>query len=195
MFRNSSFRGPPGRPPVYRYFLAFLLPGATRATVDDTRRRYGLRRKLVPTARLHKTLVVSEDYDEPQPRLASRAMTAMDGLALGSCTVSLDTLYCTDGWAGLAPRRRLSDLAYVQRCIERCVTAAGFPVRHRFRFNPHVTLAYGHGAGPTLHIPPIGWAPDEVVLIESWVGRTRYRVLGRWPLGNGVVPIQHGLAF
>jgi len=46
---------------------------------------------------------------------------------------------------------------------------------------PHLTLLYGNHQ-ITQDIEPITWTVREFVLVHSLLGRTRYIVLGRWPL-------------
>jgi len=47
---------------------------------------------------------------------------------------------------------------------------------------PHVTINY---AGDRLRggkMAPIGWTVDEILLVESVVGRATHIAHGRWPL-------------
>lgn len=60
--------------------------------------------------------------------------------------------------------------------------SAGFPFVGGRSFRPHVTLAYSQCHHPEIPVPPVSWVAREFVLIESWQGRTHYRLLGRWPL-------------
>ena len=45
-----------------------------------------------------------------------------------------------------------------------------------------MTVAYRNGSSSTQPIDPVGWTVDELVLIDSHVGRSRHVVLGRWKL-------------
>lgn len=51
------------------------------------------------------------------------------------------------------------------------------------RFTPHVTTAYSSKQLAPQFIEPITWEVTELVLIHSFVGRTKYEELGRWGLG------------
>ena len=51
-------------------------------------------------------------------------------------------------------------------------------------FTPHITLSYDkHEVEEEALIAPIKWTVREFVLIKSFIGKGRYEVLGRWPLG------------
>jgi len=49
-------------------------------------------------------------------------------------------------------------------------------------FNPHVTLLYDQQSIPEGPINPISWMVDEIVLVRSEVGATKYEKLGSWKL-------------
>ena len=49
-------------------------------------------------------------------------------------------------------------------------------------FKPHMTLLYGPGKIPLRAIEPLRIMFDELFLIHSERGLTRYNMLGRWPL-------------
>ncbi|HEY2344539.1 MAG TPA: 2'-5' RNA ligase family protein [Xanthomonadaceae bacterium] len=53
-------------------------------------------------------------------------------------------------------------------------------------YTPHLTLLYGDRlpASP-IAVEPIVWAVGEMVLVHSLLGRSEYRILGRWPLVAG----------
>ncbi len=51
------------------------------------------------------------------------------------------------------------------------------------RFTPHVTIAYSSKQLAPQPIEPLVWQVTDLVLIHSFVGRTKYEELGRWGLG------------
>lgn len=53
---------------------------------------------------------------------------------------------------------------------------------------PHLTLAYGSSARPFEEIETIRIEADSFQLIHSERGRTRYNVLGSWPLPAAARP-------
>ncbi len=58
----------------------------------------------------------------------------------------------------------------------------GFRIGRNSSFELHITLAYAKEEVGEVPIEPIISGVDELVLIHSLVGQTKYRVLGRWPL-------------
>ncbi len=49
-------------------------------------------------------------------------------------------------------------------------------------FNPHITLLYDRQGIEEESVSPVSWLVDEIVLIHSEVGDTKYHELGRWKL-------------
>ena len=51
-------------------------------------------------------------------------------------------------------------------------------------FNPHLTLAYSRTHVTPTPIPPVRWRARSFVLVQSFVGQTRYAIRGQWPLSG-----------
>ncbi|MDB5430601.1 MAG: 2-5 ligase [Caulobacter sp.] len=49
-------------------------------------------------------------------------------------------------------------------------------------FEPHMTVAYSRTTVEERAITPIRWRAASLVLVQSFVGQTRYAIRGRWPL-------------
>jgi 2'-5' RNA ligase len=47
---------------------------------------------------------------------------------------------------------------------------------------PHMTLIYGSSTLQRQPVSPLQWRVQELVLVESLIGRSQHRHLGRWPL-------------
>jgi 2'-5' RNA ligase len=47
---------------------------------------------------------------------------------------------------------------------------------------PHITINYRGDRQNAQKMPPIGWTVDEIILMESIVGKTTHVEHGRWPL-------------
>lgn len=52
------------------------------------------------------------------------------------------------------------------------------------KFSPHITLLYDRQNIPEEPVDPISWVADEVVLVRSEVGVTKYERIGCWKLGG-----------
>lgn len=50
------------------------------------------------------------------------------------------------------------------------------------KFHPHLTLLYDKRSGIQASVDPVTWTANEIVLVCSEVGRTRYHHLGAWKL-------------
>lgn len=59
---------------------------------------------------------------------------------------------------------------------------SGLPAHPLKPISPHVTLAWDHLQLPEQPITPIALPVQEVALVHSHVGKSRYDILGRWKL-------------
>ena len=75
----------------------------------------------------------------------------------------------------------VAGLMAFQAALGEALQHAAVPVP-RGHFKPHVTLLYDRGGFAPRAVEPITWTVREFVLIHSWLGKTRYDELGRWPL-------------
>ncbi|WP_420997996.1 2'-5' RNA ligase family protein [Cupriavidus sp. 30B13] len=78
----------------------------------------------------------------------------------------------------------LDELIRLEQRLGDALRGTGLRVS-RARFTPHLTLLYDEVRCDRRAIGPITWTVREFVLIHSWLGKTRYEVKGRWPLGDG----------
>ena len=52
------------------------------------------------------------------------------------------------------------------------------------KFNPHLTLLYDERTIPEEPVEPVSWVVEEIVLVFSEVGATKYERPRRWQLGG-----------
>jgi 2'-5' RNA ligase len=50
------------------------------------------------------------------------------------------------------------------------------------KFHPHLTLLYDKQSSIKASVNPVTWTAEEIVLVCSEVGRTKYHRLGAWKL-------------
>ena len=50
-------------------------------------------------------------------------------------------------------------------------------------YTPHLTLLYGDRFVADHPVEPVGWTVHEFVLVHSLLGRSRYLLVARFPLG------------
>lgn len=174
--------------PRDRVFFGVLPPAGVARRAHDlagTLMRYGRTDgALRPEGVLHVSLMpMGKQLAEPQSSGLIEALLARAGaVKQRPFAVSLNRV---EAW-GRARRKRpvvavggdgIVGLETLHRNL-----AAALGLRERANFNPHMTLLYGRGPAEPLPIAPIGWTVREFVLIHSFVGLTRYKILGRLPL-------------
>jgi len=180
---------------LYRYFLALPVPRGVAGKMVALRESFGLTVSPVGMDRLHMTLCLSDDFPEPQPRFAERVERALADFPLPECSVSLDTIAGGHGPVVLLANHERGGVRELQRMLSRRLASHGISAREGARFSPHVTLAYDRSFTTSRAVDPISWHPDEVVLVESWVGRTQHLRVGSWDLGTAPVNEQTSFGF
>lgn len=78
----------------------------------------------------------------------------------------------------------LRGLQTLQEDLANRARVAGFPVRVRAGFEPHMTLLYDRHPLVAQPAGPFAWTAHDFVLIHSFIGERRHEVLGRWPLSG-----------
>ncbi|GAA0625451.1 2'-5' RNA ligase [Brevundimonas kwangchunensis] len=190
------FSTPAGEAPkqatIERLFFGLMLPEtpaqAAVEVLEESRREQGLRGQPIRKDRLHITLIHIGDYENALPqRIVDEALNAGASLALPAFDVIFDRETSFSGAPGRYPHilsgaEGLDALKAFRSELLKAVIRHGVKPLSRQDFNPHVTLSYADRRLPERPIPPIGWRPEEFVLIHSEVGRSIYHTLGRWPL-------------
>ncbi|MCO5398832.1 RNA 2',3'-cyclic phosphodiesterase [Ralstonia soli] len=179
--------------PAHRVFLAIKPDADTAARiaqrVEQLRPVVGFKGKALRPERLHVTLHHLGDFVQPPPEdLIARTRQAAAGLALPPFDVAFDQVVSFHGRRDHRPfvllgGEGVAELMTFQAVLGEALQHAGVPVP-RGHFKPHVTLLYDRGGFAPKAVEPISWTVREFVLIHSWLGKTRYDELGRWPL-NG----------
>ncbi|WP_374943678.1 2'-5' RNA ligase family protein [Sphingomonas sp.] len=135
--------------------------------------------------RLHITLFILADLVQVPPGLLHALHGVGASIDCGPVQMALDVAHGSSRAVALRPARRDPALAALRARIADEARAHGLAERAGYRFAPHMTLGYGDVAPFSRAIAPVGWTADELVLIDSQVGRTRHHMLGRWPLDGG----------
>jgi len=149
---------------------------------------------LRPVSHLHVTLLSLGDYSELEDEAVRRAMRGCEAVAAISHAFDLEfnRMVCWRGNRARIPlvltqeRRSLPlDALYQNTVIQLHRQGFGLPKK---RFTPHVTTSYNRRSFPAEIVPATRWRTEELVLIHSFVGLTKYVELGRWRLGEPVMP-------
>ncbi|NUO73845.1 MAG: RNA 2',3'-cyclic phosphodiesterase [Frateuria sp.] len=187
---QPSLAGLAAPQPTDRLFFAVMppVPLAQRiaALAQELRERLALRGKPRPTSHLHVTLHHLGDFAGVPQRLVESACAAAAGVALVPFEGSFDRVGSFAGRAGKNPFVLLGNhagggMAGLHATLGTRLAAAGL-VRRERAFVPHVTLLYDARTVAPQPVETLAWPVHEFLLIHSLLGRTEYRVLGRWPL-------------
>jgi len=178
--------------PRFRYFFAFRPNAGLAARLAALAVAAGQDRRRVRTDRLHLTLCVIGETLVRDPFLAARARAALTGAGLASFPIGLGRI---GGGPGGAAARAIGWRDGIQgfyRALVRRIAGHGLaPIYRMSGLRPHVTLGYDPCAFEPFTIRH-EWFPDELLLIESELGRTIHNVVCRWPLSP---PLQGLLQF
>ena len=190
---QSSLGGFAAPHPTDRLFFAAMPPPEVAERVatlaGGLREPLGLRGRPRPTGHLHVTLHHLGDFAGLPQQRVDGACAAAEGVAVPSFEARFDRVGSFRGRPGKHPFVLLGEedstgLARLYESLGTRLAAAGL-ARPERGFVPHVTLLYDARTIAPRPIEPLGWTVREFLLIHSLLGRTEYRVLGRWSLPAG----------
>jgi 2'-5' RNA ligase len=169
-------------PFFYRYFFAFRPNLIQRCWLESIATAAGQSARRIQAEYFHLTLFVIAELAHRDDFVTSRATSALARQALFSCPFWLGRLRGGRNGARLEAVGRQGEIQAFYRMLVALVAARGLvPLHRKSGLNPHVTLGYD----PCTVVPmqlPFEWIPDELLLIESEVGKGIHNVLARWPL-------------
>jgi len=165
----------------HRLFFAVRPPdGAVRYIIEE-QRRFGPGHAVRPE-HLHLTTVIVNDHEMFPAGIAARMCAIGDAIAADRFPIILDQVAASHRSVVMVPSERLNAFHAFQRRLAGAMMRAGLGQRHNWRFSPHVTLLYRHGAPLRQWTDALSWTATEFLLIHSLLGLTRHEVLARWPL-------------
>lgn len=130
---------------------------------------------------LHVTLMLLFDLHNAPPAWLPAVAAALDSLAEPPFPLSFDRIENRRA-VTLRTRDPLTEARAFQAALVRHLLAAHAPMMLGTTPEPHVTINYAGDRLRAERIAPIGWTVDEILLVESVVGKTTHVVHGRWPL-------------
>jgi len=174
-----------------RLFFA-LMPDATAASRTSRLahrlcRDLGLTGRPLAIGRFHVSLLHIGDYAGTPPDIVRKSRAAAEGVTLRPFTVSFDRAASFKGRPGHHPYVLLGGEGVARvSALRRTLCAAAMKVGLRRRtpseIMPHMTLLYDAHYVEELAVEPVSWSVQEFVLIHSLLRRSKYELLGRWPL-------------
>lgn len=179
-------------PPAFRYFLGFRPDPPLRARLAALQPRAGQHERRVAPPRLHLTLCTIAETATSDAAIVTRTAAAIAGCLPEAPPIRLGRVHARATGAEVVTRgSRREVCAFYDAAAARLRSRGIEPLHRRAGLRPHVTLGYEACAFAPFDIAA-WWLPDELLLIESHVGRGVHAVLLRLPLAP---PAQASFAF
>ena len=165
--------------------LFFALKPSTEAAseIAEVRGKVGGAKSHVDDHRLHLSLWSLDLPMMPPPGIIADLCRGAAAVRAPMLRVVLQEVVGDRSVTYLKPGEPTPVLKDFQRRLQLAIADVGIFPNRGFRFDPHVTLAYGQDEAFRHQLWPISWRADAFVLIHSLVGLTEHRELGRWMLG------------
>lgn len=181
--------------PISRSLFLALFPD--RDTVQriceqmtGIRQQHGVTAKMRPLDHLHLTLHWIGDYPEVPEELVQIIGHACKQVAdrVNSFEVRLDEVLSFRGRPGRNPLvlsgagADNASLTTLHQALLVELAKVLTLKKGDLRFHPHLTLLYDKQSSIKAPVDPVTWTAEEIVLVCSEVGRTKYHRLGEWKL-------------
>lgn len=130
---------------------------------------------------LHVTLLSLFDLHYAQPDWLPAVIAALDAFEGHGFPLAFDRIENRKA-VTLRTRDPLPEARAFQAALLRHLLERRAPLMLGTTPVPHLTINYAGDRLGAQKIAPIGWTVDEILLVESVVGKTTHVVHGRWPL-------------
>ncbi len=130
---------------------------------------------------LHVTLLKLFDLHFAPPEWLPAVIAALDGFEGAAYPLAFDRIE-TRKAVTLRTRAPLPEARAFQAALVRHLLERRAPLMLGTTPEPHLTINYRDDRQGSRKIEPIGWTVDEILLVESIVGKTTHVAHGRWPL-------------
>jgi len=130
---------------------------------------------------LHATLVSLFDVHHAPPDWLPRVIAALDSFEGSAFPLRFDRIENRKA-VTLRTREPLAEARAFQAALVRHLLEQRAPMMLGTTPEPHVTINYHGDRLRAAKMPAIGWTVDEILLVESVVGKATHVEHGRWPL-------------
>ena len=130
---------------------------------------------------LHVTLLTLFDLHHAPPEWLPAIIDAVDSFEGRSFPLAFDRIENRKA-VTLRTRAPLAEARVFQAALLRHLLERRVPLMLGTTPEPHLTINYAGDRQSAQKIEPIGWTVDEILLVESVVGKTTHVEHGRWPL-------------
>ena len=170
------------QPEFYRYLFAVRPGPRMRHRLLELQAKTGQVDKAIPEHLLHLTLCVVQESVARDPFLLRRAEAALSVGRLSSGPLWFGRVRGGANGAMISSRGRKPEFMELYRdLVDRLAERDILPLYRKAGLHPHFTLGHDPCAFESFLILE-EWVPNELLLIESEVGKTTHNVLARWPL-------------
>lgn len=167
---------------LHRLFFALMPCADVIPEIAAVRGQLGIAKSHVLDHRLHMTLWSLDLPMTPPPGIIADLCAAAAKVEGPALRLVLQELVGNGHATCLKPGEPMPVLKAFQQKLQLAVADAGIWPNRGFRFDPHLTLAYGQDGGMRRPVWPVSWRADAFVLIHSLVGLTEHVERGRWAL-------------
>ena len=171
-------------------FFALFPDEAAAAKLARTAQQLCIRHRLdgrvVAPGRFHVSLLGFGAHAALPPDLVVGAAEAAAAIAAAPFEVTFDRAVSFLGRPRppvLCSEDDIPELVALQRALGHAIQKRGLG-RARAQYTSHVTMLYDERAVEDHAIEPITWKVRNFVLVHSLRGKSRYVILGCWPLGD-----------
>lgn len=133
---------------------------------------------------LHVTLLKLFDLHHAPPDWLPAVIAALDAFEGAAFPLAFDRIEARKA-VTLRTRAPLPEARAFQAALVRFLLERRAPLMLGTTPEPHLTINYRDDRQGSRKMEPIGWVVDEILLVESVVGKTTHIVHGRWPLAAG----------
>lgn len=130
---------------------------------------------------LHVTLLKLFDLHHAPPEWLPAVIAALDTFRGAAFPLAFDRIENRKA-VTLRSRAPLPEARAFQAALVRHLLERRAPLMLGTTPEPHLTINYRDDRQGSRKIEPIGWTVEEILLVESVVGKTTHVVHGRWPL-------------
>lgn len=151
----------------------------------DVSQRHGLSRSPRPHELMHvslNTIGKYADFPEDVVFAVSAAMATIKAMPF-EVTFNRVMHFADANAVVLGNAVRSEEMMDLHVQLAKEMWGVGLTFTYNPRFTPHMTLLYDEGPVPEhMLAEPIRWIAREFVLIRSFIGRSEYEYIDRWPL-------------
>lgn len=133
---------------------------------------------------LHVTLLKLFDLHHAPPEWLPAVIAALDAFEGAVFPLAFDRIEARKA-VTLRTRAPLPEARAFQAALVRHLVERRAPLMLGTTPEPHLTINYRDDRQGSRKMEPIGWVVNEILLVESVVGKTTHVAHGRWPLVAG----------